>query len=191
MIAETLIFLRTHLDERLRVVLGGDDSAEKVVFPDGDKLDPPVFLPGAVTSVLINIEEERVLRSADPHARVAEDGSRQRVQPDVRLILYILFVARFKQYDVAWQHLAAILEHMQTNRVFEAATTPTLPAGVERLACELVTLTLAEQNELWGTLKASHHPSLLYRVRMLALRDRSAAETAGVGELQLSLRRTP
>jgi len=194
MIAETLIFLRKHLDEHLRVELGGsqdDASGDKVVFLDGDKMDPISFQSGAVTAILINTEEERVLRAADPHARVGEDGTRQRVAPDIRLILSVLFVARFKRYEASWQHLAAILSHMQSQRVFDAAGAPDLPAGVERLTCELVTLTLAEQNELWGALKVNHHPSLLYRVRLLAFRDRRSSESTAVGDMQVALRRVP
>lgn len=194
MIAETLTFLRKHLDEHLRVELGGtqdDASGDKVVFLDGDKMDPISFQSGAVSLILINTEEERVLRAADPHARVGEDGTRQRVQPDVRLILSILFVARFKRYESSWEHLSAILAHMQSRRVFDASSTPDLPAGVDRLAFELVTLTLAEQNELWGALKVNHHPSLLYRARLLAYRDRRSSESTPVGDTQLALRRVP
>src|SRR5687767_5763978 len=101
MIADTLTFLRKHLDQRLRVELGGsqdDASGDKVVFLDGDKMDPVSFRLGAVTELLINVEEERQLRAPDLHSRQQGDGRRQKVQPDIRLILYVLFVARFKQY---------------------------------------------------------------------------------------------
>ena len=194
MISEALIFLKDHLNERLHAQAGAiaDDSAEdRVVFLDGEKMDPVSFKLGAVTTLLVNLEEERTLRAPDPYVRIAPDGARQRVQPEIRLNLYVLFVARFKRYESSWEHLSAILAHMQSQRVFDAAATPDLPAGVERLACELVTLTLAEQNELWGALKVNHHPSLLYRVRLLAFRDRRSGESTAVGEAQLGLRRLP
>lgn len=193
MIAETLIFLRKHLDEHLRVELGGsqDDAVgDRVVFLDGDKMDPLTFQSGAVSLLLINTEEERILRSADPYARVAEDGARQHVQPDIRLNLYLLFVARFKRYESAWSHLSALLEHIQSRRVFDASV-PGLPAGVDRIGLELVTLTFAEQNEIWGALKANHHPSLLYRVRLLAFRDRRPVDAPPVVDPQHNIRRIP
>lgn len=187
MIAETLNFLRRHLDERLRVELGGsqdDATGDRVVFLDGDKIDPIHFQLNAVTSLLINVEEERVIRPPDLYARQAADGTRQRVQPEVRLILYVLFVSRFKKYDVGWQHLSKILEHLQANRVFDGASAPDLPAGIDRLVVELVTLDFAGQNEVWNALRTTHHPSLLYRVKLLAYRDRRPGESPEIAEQQ-------
>jgi hypothetical protein len=117
MIADVLTFLRKHLDERLRLARGGsqDDAiGDRVVFVDGDKMEPLSFQLDAVSIVLINLEEERTLRSPDLRARQADDGTRLRVQPDIRLALYLLFVARFKRYEVAWEHLSTILEYVQS-----------------------------------------------------------------------------
>jgi hypothetical protein len=175
MIGDVLVFLRRHLDAHLRAELGGEQdepSGDKVVFVDGDQMEPLAFKLGAVSELLINVEEERVLRDADPYSRQAEDGTHQRAQPDIRLTLYVLFVARFKQYESAWNHLSKIIEHFQSMRVFQPQSTPHLPAGIERLFLELVTLSLAEQNEVWNSLRVAHHPSILYRVKLIALRDR-------------------
>jgi hypothetical protein len=184
MIGDVLVFLRKHLDDHLRVELGvtpDDPTGDKVVFLDGDKIEPITFKLGAVSELLINVEEERVLRQPDLYARVNEDGIPQRVQPDIRLILYVLFVARFKQYESGWEHLSKIIEHFQSHRVFEphdpsqppaAETTADLPAGIEKLVVELVTLDFAGQNEVWNALRTTYHPSILYRVKLIALRDR-------------------
>jgi hypothetical protein len=192
LIADVLVFLRKHLDDHLRIAVGGspdDPTSDRVVFIDGEHMDPLNFKLGAVTELLINVEEERILRPADLYARRSEDGTPQRGQPDLRLTLYVLFVARFKQYDTAWQHLSKIIEHLQSVRLFEAETTPELPAGVERLVLELVTLRFAEQNEIWGALRTTHHPSVLYRVKLLRLRDSQVADAVEVGEIQSSVRR--
>jgi hypothetical protein len=194
MIGDVLVFLRKHLDDHLRMELGGtpdDPTGDKVVFLDGDKFEPITFKLGAVSEVLINIEEDRVLRSADLYARQAEDGTHQRVQPDIRLILYVLFVARFKQYESAWEHLSKIIEHLQTVRVFDHENAPELPARVEKLVLELVTLNFAEQNEVWNALRTTHHPSILYRVKLLALRDGRPQAQAQVAERHVAVRRIP
>jgi hypothetical protein len=118
-IEKVLVYLRKRLDDYLRVQLaeaGDDPVAEKVVFFDGDKMDPISFQDGAVSELLINVEEERLLRAVDPYTRVQEDGKPLRKQPDLQLVLYVLFVARFKQYDLAWDHLAKIIEYLQSNR---------------------------------------------------------------------------
>ena len=80
MIGDALNFPRSHIDAYLRGELGGsqDDAAgDRLIFIDGDKLDPVSFQLNAVTLLLINIEEERVLRDADAHVRQAETSVRR------------------------------------------------------------------------------------------------------------------
>ena len=58
MISEALIFLKDHLNERLHAQAGAiaDDSAEdRVVFLDGEKMDPVSFKLGAVTTLLVSL----------------------------------------------------------------------------------------------------------------------------------------
>jgi uncharacterized protein DUF4255 len=172
-IGRVLVYLRKQLDGYLRTQLaepGDDPAADKVVFLDGDKMDPIGFQEGAVSELVINIEEERQLRAADPYAGV-QNGQLQRKQPDLRLVLHILFVARFKQYDIAWEHLAKIIEYLQTNRTFERDANPDLPAGVDKLTFELVTQSFHEQNDVWNALRTTYHPSALYRIRLVVLQD--------------------
>jgi Pvc16 N-terminal domain len=173
-IGKVLICLRKRLDDYLRVELAGvgdDPIADRVVFLDGDRMDPISFQDGAVSELLINVEEERLLRAADPYLRVQDDGKPQRKQPDLRLVLYVLFVARFKQYDLAWDHLSKIIEYLQSNRTFERADYPELPVGVDKLTFELMTPSFTEQNDIWNALRTTYHPCALYRTRLVVLRD--------------------
>ncbi len=191
MIGDVLVFLRKNVDALLRSELGDldDSTSDKVVFVDGDKIEPITFKLGAVTQLLINVEEERVMRSADPYRSQASDGSPQRAQPDIRLFLHILFIARFKQYELAWTHLSKIIEHFQGPRVFMSDDTPGLPAQVEKLVLELVTLDFARQNEVWNALRTTHHPSILYRVGLIALRDQKPQAVPRVAESRIDVRR--
>lgn len=194
MIAETLDFLRKRLDGHLALCLATDGPnaapQPKVVFVkyEGDAIK---FEEAVVSVLLLNIEEERTLRAPDLHARQAEDGSRVRACPELRLILYLLFVARFREYTAAWKHLSLLIEHLQSTPVLDPQTAPDLPAGIEKLVLELVTLSLAEQNEVWSALRSAHQPALLYRVKLLAYRDRQAVQPAPAGEIQIGLRRLP
>lgn len=185
MIGEALIFLRDHLNEHLNAQAGLalDESGEdRVVFADGEKLDPISFKLGAVTTLLINLEEEKTLRAADPYARVTEDGGRQRTAPEIRLNLYVLFVARFKRYEEGLDHLGRIIKHFQAHRVFDRHGAPALSERIDRLIMELTTLSFAEQNEIWNALRTTHHPSVLYRVRLVAFRDELGSRAAPVSE---------
>ena len=47
---------------------------------------------------------------------------------------------------------------------------------------ELMTLGFAEQNEVWNALRTTHHPSILYRVHLLVLRDQQPRTLDQVGD---------
>ncbi|WP_157595183.1 DUF4255 domain-containing protein [Plesiocystis pacifica] len=180
-----LSFLRRQLDSELKAGSEDEAASDKVVFVDGDKMDPLQFKLGAVTLMLINVEEERVLRPADRYARRNPDGTVSRSFPDIRLSLNLFFVARFKLYDEAWQQLSQVIGHYQSKPVYDRTNTPGLPAGVEKLIFELRTLNFAEQNEIWNALRICHHPSVLYRTNLIVVEDKAVA-TPGVeaGEAQ-------
>lgn len=199
MIGRVLAFLREHLNAYLMETMAEgeeetDSVEDRVVFLDGDKLEPLSFKQGAVTELLINLEEERQLRAPDLHLRRIDEtepgGAPRRVQPDIRLVLYVLFVARFRHYDVAWDHLSTIIERFQSLRFFDRAQWPALPTGVDRLVLELVPLDIAKQNEVWNSLRITQHPSVLYRVKLVTFHDRQASTPPQVGtppERRLSL----
>ena len=173
MIDQALIFLRDLLNAHLTTPAPGQPAPaeEAVVFLDGDKTDPISFRIGAVTVLLINVEQESILRSANPYQRVAADGTSYQARPDIRVNLCVMFVARFKQYEQALAELSRILSFFQSHPVLDARNAPGLPAGIPQLAMELLTLPLNEQNDLWNALRAAFQPSLLYRVRMLVFED--------------------
>ncbi len=79
MIDEALIFLRDHLNAALKNANGapGDASTPDVVaFIDGDKGGDSIsFTLGAVSAVLVKLEEENTLRRPDLFARTAADGN--------------------------------------------------------------------------------------------------------------------
>jgi hypothetical protein len=157
-----------------------DPGADMVVLPDGDDMDPVRFKPGTVTLLVTHLDEERLLRAADPYLRRTDDGQALRVQPDVRLVLNVALVARFKQYDVAWTALSHLVMHLQSQRVFDAESTPGLPEGVQRLVVEFFAPGSAESSGLWSALRSPLRPAVHYRLRLLAFRD---AGVAGAGDI--------
>lgn len=52
-----------------------------------------------------------------------------------------------------------------------------MPAGVDRLALELVNYGPEQANQMWACLGAKHLPSVVYRVRMLFLQDQEPSGT--------------
>lgn len=194
MIGDVLVFLRDHLNAYLRSSTGvapDDAAAERVVFLNGDSMDSITFQLGAVTALLINLEEDNALRPPDPYTALARDGTQRRVRPDIRLNLYVLFVARFAEYQQGLNYLSRIIQHFQVCPVFDSHSAPDLNENIERLVVEMITLPLSEQNELWNSLRATYHPSVLYKVKMVVLRDEEAMPVAEIRESILRTRRIP
>lgn len=174
MIDDVTLFLKNQLNEYLNAQSGwgpGDPGEERVTLLDGEKMEPVTFKLGAITTLLINLEQENVLRSAEPYRRSLADGSSLAVQPEIRLNLYILFVARFKRYEQGLRALSLIIRYFQNHRVLDHGNAPALPKSVEQLVVELVTLPFREQNEVWNALRATYHPSVLYKISLVVFRD--------------------
>lgn len=186
MIDAALDFLRDQLNATLTPA--GDPAADTVAFVDGDKQqDAVVFKLGTVSVLLVNLEEEGTLRSADPYARITPDGVRHRACPEVRLNLYVLFVAHFPRYADSLRQLSEVVAHFQNHRVFTPANAPTLNAKIGQLVVELVTLPFSELNEIWGALRTSYRPSVLYRVRLVVFRDETLAPERLVQEVRVEV----
>ncbi|MEK8048744.1 DUF4255 domain-containing protein [Ideonella sp. DXS22W] len=192
MIGDLLVLLRDRLDAYLHAAAAtaGDDSPEdRAQLIDGDKADSVDFRLNAISILLVNIQHENHLRAPDPWLRVTPDGRQQRVAPDVRLSLSVLFVARFKSYALGLNQLALVIRFFQTHPVFDHENTPGLPAGVEKLAVELVTLPQHEQNDIWSALRVHYQPSVMYRVRMVVLSDPAGVTPTPIGQTVVRTRR--
>jgi hypothetical protein len=177
MINKAMDFLKAQLNERLKTEAGVDADdleAERdvVVYIDGEKMEPLIFTLGTVSLLLVNIEQEKTMRRAEPHRTVDADNTPQLIAPEIRLELSLLFVAHFKQYNTGLKTLSDIVQFFQEKPLFLRANYPELPADIERLSIEPRSLPLSEQNEIWSALRVTYRPSLLYRVRMLVFKDR-------------------
>jgi hypothetical protein len=179
MIGSALSYIRRRLDAHLRAVMGlaeDGSSAERVILVDGDKLDPFTLPQGTIGMLVANVQEEREFREADRYQRRIANGNgnqTERHHPDIHLEITLLFIANFKDYAHAWNQLSHLLFFFQEHPVFLAAEDKDLPEGIGRLANELCSQSLQQQNELWGALRAALRPSLLYRFRLLTVRGKT------------------
>ena len=177
MLNDVLVFLKNNLNSYLRS--GGthtDAQEDQVTFLSGQSIDSLGFKANSISIVMINLEQEKVLRSPDLYSRSLSNGTSQRVQPEIRLNLYVLFVANYQQYEDALRTLSAIIKYFQNHRTFGHQDSPQLSENIEKLVIELVTLSFAEQNEVWGSLRLPYHPSVLYKVKMVVFESESSEE---------------
>jgi hypothetical protein len=193
MLKTITILLKDQLNAFLQLQAGEDENEsreQRVVFPDGDKLDPIIFRLGAVSLLMLNIEEENILNPANRYQRMNAQGKPEGIQPEVRLNMYVLFVANFKQYDQGLMYLSRILQYFQQHPLFTHDNTPSLSNEIEQLVIELVTLPFAEQNNIWNLLRASYHPSVLYRVKMLVYQTEAGTILPSVEQTEITHQQT-
>jgi hypothetical protein len=184
MIGTTLNYIRKRVNDHLTPTpLSGesDNPPERVTFIDGDKLEPLTISPNAISMLVVNVEEERELRKPNSYQLTATNGEVKTVRniyPDIHLMISILFVARFKSYSSAWDYLTKVIGFFQVNPVLDKSNDPRMPPEIVRLASELISQTFQQQNEVWSALRISQHPSVLYRIKLLAVQADESPGTA-------------
>lgn len=187
MIDKTLLFLKEQLNKYLSKQ-SDPPTEDPVQFLDGSKMDPLVFPLGAVSLLLINLEQENTLRPPDLYQRTWVNDKEETIQPEIRLNLYVLFVAHFSQYADALEKLSLIIQHFQKHRLFTPENTKELAdTGIEQLILELTTLPFAEQNEVWNALRTTYHPSVLYKVKMVVFQDDTPIIHQQIKERQITI----
>lgn len=188
MLNEVLVFLKNNLNSYLSSgQMNINAQEDQVNFLNGQNIDTLGFKPNSVSLMMINLEQENVLRAPDLYSRSLSNGAVQKVQPAIRLNLYVLFVAHYQQYEDALRVLSAIIQYFQSHRVFGHQNAPQLSAGIEQLVVELITLSFAEQNEVWGSLRLPYHPSVLYKVKMVVFQDQSPQDMPEITDSSINL----
>jgi hypothetical protein len=192
MLNEVFVLLRDKLNGFLSSVSGVESAQSdqgQVEFVSSESQEHLEFKLGRITLLLVNVEQEFTLRGADPYRVQLADGSTQRTQPPVHLNLYVLLAARFKDYEQGLRYLSLVLQFFQSHRVLDHDNAPALSSRIEKIVMELVTLPMAEQNNLWSLLRLPYQPSLLYKARMVVYQDEEGSAIPPVTDVQLRIRR--
>lgn len=171
-------FLRRELNGWLAQRTGSSDPFGTAVLTriatDTGRWDIPNDRIGVA---LVNLEEERTVRSQVPQAAYV-DGRQVIREPEVKLNLYLLFAAHFANYEQGLKQLSLVLTFFQGHPVFTPERHPGLDARIRKLGVDLISLGFEQLNQLWAFVGAKHLPSAVYRVRLVALQD---DEPASVG----------
>lgn len=172
MIEVALQFLTAELNAYL-ASKSGSNPPEVVkmgrVVDDTGKYALPLDSVGAT---VINIEEDRILRSQRPDY-VTVAGQHIVLEPELKLNLYILFCANFKRYDAGLKYLSLMLTFFQSHPVFTSTQHPALDRGISKLTAELQSLSFEQLNQIWGFIGGKQLPSVLYKIRLITLQDSS------------------
>ncbi|HOI47664.1 MAG TPA: DUF4255 domain-containing protein [Prolixibacteraceae bacterium] len=176
MIDISLSFIQGFLRQELNSRLGLASATESVRLVNLHKdISPDNYL--AMT--LIHIEEEKTIKNL-PFLRKNTPASDRfiKTNPEIGLNLYILLSALFEEnnYQEALKQLSQVLHIFQGKNVFEGSDLAGQATLLGKITVELYTLPFEQFNNLWQTLGLAIYPSVIYRVRILAIYD---AKTLG------------
>src|SRR5262245_26072720 len=129
---------------------------------------------------LINLEEDRIMRSQLPDHRYI-NGSHVILEPELKLNMTVLFHTRGTagRYEQSLHFLSAILTFFQAHSVFTPDEYPGLDPRIEKLSLEMLALGTEQLNQIWAYLGGKYLPSVAYRVRMVVLQD---VEAVGIAQ---------
>ncbi len=126
----------------------------------------------SVMITLVNTEEEKTLKNQSVYIREGEQM--KKTKPLIYLNLFLLFACADDAYEEALKKIDIVAEFFQHHYVF------TPGAGrVDRITVEMVSLSLEQQNHIWGMLGGKQAPSLMYKLR-LAIIDKAKADDVEV-----------
>ncbi|MDZ7695064.1 MAG: DUF4255 domain-containing protein [Balneolaceae bacterium] len=173
---KSLKFILGELDAYLKKKMGNDDNKKKVVLSTILKQDGEIAIDSdKVAITLVNIEEDTARKSQQPYLN-HENGARQKTNPEIKLNLFLLFVARFGKYDEALKAISLVISFFQSRNVFDGTQYPSMDESLDRLVFDLQTMNFEQMNHLWGALGAKYMPSVLYKMRVLIVQEK---ETEG------------
>ncbi len=134
--------------------------------PDGAVVSQ---VPNKLVVFLVNIEKD----SMPGHGSVAAHGTGRLglTNAPVHLNLLLMFAATFSgaNYAEALKFVSHTIAFFQSRPVFDPQNTPELDARIGKLVLDIENLSISDLSNLWGILGGSYMPSVLYRMRLLAI----------------------
>ena len=156
---------------RLNQQLASPETApeDAVVLMDfADSSGPAPDAQDKIVVLVSNITEDTVTRGLP---RPVSDANLRKRDP-VNLIIQIVVAANFEpsRYSRGLQALSRAVEFFQANPVFDRNNSPDMAGkGIERLSIDMESLSVDAVSQLWGVLGGRYMPSVVYRIRTVAI----------------------
>lgn len=140
---------------------------------------------GKLVVTLVRLEEDRLSRSVDYYERLEGDRVR-RVEPPTQLTAHVLVAATHEDYGEALKAVGHAVAFFQNTRSVDYAEIEGVE-GPGRLLLEMDSPSFEQLNHLWGTVGAKYLPSVLYRMRLVSVRDaRPEAAQPSIGTVEIT-----
>ena len=172
MLEKPLKFIESSLNNYLRLRNRGTGHDTYLELTDiVDEQGKFAVSQGTVGMSLINIEEERVNRAQQPEVIRGENGALGYANPEVRLQLYLLFVANFKDHDDSIKNISSVISFFQSNNVFTPKKHPELDENIKKIIFELGSYGFEQLSYIWGVLGTNYRPSVIYKMRLVTIQE--------------------
>lgn len=174
MLDKTLFFFANELNSYLQArtgVLGTKVKVSAIVNEDGKyAMDAE-----SIAITIVNIQEELTIKD---HKRqhVLQSGQYKSLNPKVNLNVMVMFSARFTVYDQALKYISHVLTFFQNHNSFTHNKYPSLDQTIGKLNVELQSLSFDELNQIWAFVGGKQLPSVLYKIRTIAIQDQLSTD---------------
>lgn len=174
MIDQALDFICKQVDAYLRIKLDVSDSNAfiqlgNIAWHDSESASGTAGDKSNAFISLVNIEEDRISKS--PQNYVRKDSAILYKNPKIFLNLYLLFSVNLSSYTESLKRLSYIIQFFQYQNVFTPLTSPSLPAGINELIFDLMTLSYQDLNNMWGIMGSKYLPSVMYKMRLININE--------------------
>jgi len=182
MIAETIQFICDELNDYYKF------DPPFVAMSNVAHLDDPdsKISKENIVATLVNIEEEKTLKNGSPY--VVSDDKLQKRNPTIFLNLYVLFTCAHNSHSGALKNIAKVIKFFQSKSAFTKENSPntTFPSDalVNKIILDLFTLNFEQINHLWGILGGKYMPSVLYKLRIVAIQESELKDTPEIKEIE-------
>lgn len=180
MIDKALDLIVRKLNESLKVAFSStDDLAVLSSIADKDGKRPAVTdnkLSIFVCNIAQQVNSRAVTSTADGGARLVERST------PIFLNVDFLVASNFApdRYVQSLKVLSATIEFFQRYPVFNASTSPDIPAALNGMTVEMITMPPEHLNQLWAILGSSYLPSVQYRLRSVSIDSGAITDTLPV-----------
>jgi len=166
MIDRAISQIAAQLNEYLRGLLGTSEElvvVSNLLGPDGS---PAPNVNNRVILFLTSIDKDTVTQRLPEGRATAFSGS----QP-LFLNIYLMVAANFTgaNYPEALKFLSLVIGHFHRQPVIDHANSPDLDQGIDKLVLDIENTSPQAMSNIWGVLGGRYLPSVLYRVRMVAV----------------------
>lgn len=171
MIYESLNFLAERLNNYIqRSAIGVTESPvilSRLVESDGTSAEKTI---GKLILSLVNVEKDTLVQPFSSNGYNTNGQCIVSASP-IYMNLHVILAANTKSenYSRALQLLSSGMSFFQNNSVFDRQNSPDMPEGLEKLIVDVENIKIQEMNNLWSSIGTKYMPSVLYKVRTVAL----------------------